>query len=567
MSLVGIALTPIGEDSVLSSFQRHPHSPPESILVYLAVPGSFAIPMPILETDSIASVKLRIQSFRGFVVKKQKLVFDGRELARNDSLVKDYGVTDGNLLHLVIRLSDLRVITVKTVSGKKFKFHIERSRTVAYVKQQIALRGKDLVDLDSQKLCYDDKELDDCWQIQDICKYNDTVIHLLVRTCVNVRTKQVEKDLKLSILSQIATDEKDLKSSEKTFQRDVWVEPIVVNPKIVFSSVIKGLVQSALSGLEKGNPPVMSSEGTGGVYFMQDASGQEFVGVFKPIDEEPMAKNNPRGLPMSLDGIGLKKGTRVGQGALREVAAYLLDHPISGNRTSTGDKVGFSGVPPTVMIRCLSGSFNHPEGFDHTVQDFKVGSLQMFVKSCGSCEDMGPRTFPVEEIHKITVLDIRLANADRHAGNILFCKDGEGQVTLVPIDHGYCLPEDFEDCTFEWLYWPQARVPYNAETIEYIRSLDAEEDIALLRFYGWDLSPVCARTLRISTMLLKKGAERGLSPYDIGRILCRETLKKKSKIEDMIRETNCSILPSTCEAAFMKTISEVMDRHLDDLPA
>jgi len=40
------------------------------------------------------------------------------------------------------------------------------------------------------------------------------------------------------------------------------------------------------------------------------------------------------------------------------------------------------------------------------------------------------------------VLDIRLANADRHAGNILFCKEGEeGRIVLIPIDHGYCLPD------------------------------------------------------------------------------------------------------------------------------
>ena len=46
----------------------------------------------------------------------------------------------------------------------------------------------------------------------------------------------------------------------------------------------------------------------------------------------------------------------------------------------------------------------------------------------------------VKEVQKIAVLDIRLANADRHAGNILVCQDGD-HMQLVPIDHGYCLPE------------------------------------------------------------------------------------------------------------------------------
>jgi hypothetical protein len=44
----------------------------ESILVYLTVDGC-VIPMRVLDSDSIASVKLRIQTCKGFVVKKQKI--------------------------------------------------------------------------------------------------------------------------------------------------------------------------------------------------------------------------------------------------------------------------------------------------------------------------------------------------------------------------------------------------------------------------------------------------------------------------------------------------------------
>lgn len=121
----------------------------------------------------------------------------------------------------------------------------------------------------------------------------------------------------------------------------------------------------------------------------------------------------------------------------------------------------------------------------------------------------------------------------------------------------------FEDCTFEWLYWPQARQHFNDPTIDYIKALDAEEDIALLKYYGWNLSPECTRTLRISTLLLKKGAERGLTPYDIGSIMCRETIHKESKIEEMIREANDAVLKGTHEAVFLETLSEIMDRHLD----
>ena len=88
------------------------------------------------------------------------------------------------------------------------------------------------------------------------------------------------------------------------------------------------------------------------------------------------------------------------------------------------------------MVKCLHKGFNHPG--DLTA---KIGSLQMFMENNGSCEDIGPGAFPVKEVHKISVLDMRLANADRHAGNILIGKEKENdQAVLIPIDHGYCLP-------------------------------------------------------------------------------------------------------------------------------
>lgn len=169
---------------------------------------------------------------------------------------------------------------------------------------------------------------------------------------------------------------------------------------------------------------------------MRDASGNKFVAVFKPIDEEPMAVNNPQGLPLSVNGEGLKKGTKVGEGGFRECAAYILDHPKSGRRSLSGELKGFAGVPPTTFVRCLHKGFNHPDGV--TV---KLGSLQKFIENNGNCEDLGPSSFPVEEVHKVAVLDMRLANADRHAGNILMSKGEDGQIELIPIDHGYCLPD------------------------------------------------------------------------------------------------------------------------------
>ncbi|KAJ0559664.1 putative 1-phosphatidylinositol 4-kinase [Helianthus annuus] len=547
-------------------------------MIHLAISGK-VVPMRVSESDSIASVKLRIQSYKGFVVKNQRLVCGGRELSRGDCLVKDYGVSDGNVVHLVVRISDIQVINVKTSCGKEFTFHVGKNHDVGYVKRQLAKGKKGLVDVEEQEVLFKGEQIEDERLINDICKNNnDAVIHLIVRKSAKIRAKPVEKNFELSIVAPQSNDlkERDLAVRQlrngghgieyygsvpkEGLNRNIRLEPVIVNPKAAIPSVLLDLINSTYDGLLKGNYPIRSSEGTGGAYLMMDASGSKYLSVFKPIDEEPMAVNNPRGLPLSTDGEGLKKGTTVGEGALREVAAYILDHPKGERRSVSGEHKGFSGVPPTFLATCLHKGFNHPDGVKE-----KIGSLQMFMENNGSCEDMGPSSFPVDEVHKISVLDIRMANADRHAGNILVSKSEDGQPVLIPIDHGYCLPTSFEDCTFDWLYWPQARQPFNPETINYIKSLDAEEDIALLNFYGWNLPSECARTFRISTMLLKKGVEKGFTPFVIGNIMCRENLNTKSVIEEIVEEAEGLVLPGLSEAAFIKTVSEVMDRRLDSI--
>lgn len=564
MSSAAIAISPMVEEFALLPIcfdgSRSPHclsgsQLQDSIIIFLAVPGAPPMPMSVLGSESIASVKLRIQRFKGFVVNKQRLVLDGHELARNNCHVKDYGLADGNVLHLVIRLADLRLINIETTSGKKFQFQVDQSRNVKYLKSKLAVEGDEDLGEDHKLEC-DGKELEDHQLIADISKKDDAVIHLFIRKPAKLRTQQVDKDTVVTVVTpqekeNLQNEAHAVNPAKPAGARPALVEPIIVNHKVKLSLEVMRMISSAIAGLENGYLPVMSAEGSGGVYFMQDASGEKNIAVFKPRDEEPMAKNNPRGLPVSTDGEGMKRGTLVGEGAFREVAAYILDHPIGDHESE--ERIGFSGVPPTALVRSL-----------HRGKSFKIGSLQMFIQNNGSCEDMGPRAFPVKEVHKIAVLDLRLANADRHAGNILVCKDEEGgNYKLVPIDHGYCLPEKFEDCTFEWLYWPQAREPFSDETIAYIKSLDAEEDIKLLKFHGWELSARCARVLCISTMLLKKGAARGLTPYDIGRILCRETVNRDSEIEDIVQEAEGHVLPGSSEVIFLETVSEIIDRHLD----
>lgn len=222
-----------------------------------------------------------------------------------------------------------------------------------------------------------------------------------------------------------------------------------------------------------------------------------------------------------------------------------LEHDSDSQDTSGDGDLDQSGY--------LNKAFNHPKGFNGENSNIKVGSLQRYIqksKSCALVEKEGIWHFPVEEVHKIAVLDLRVGNANRHAANI-------------PIDHGYCLPESFEDFKFVWLEWPQARQQFSVETLDYIKSLDAEKDIKILESNGLKFSKLSLRNLRILTKLLKRGAKRKLSPYQIGGILCRDSHGNSSVIEKVIAETQKVMFPEANEAWFLRYVADLLAVELD----
>jgi len=187
------------------------------------------------------------------------------------------------------------------------------------------------------------------------------------------------------------------------------------------------------------------------------------------------------------------------------------------------DREGFSSVPETLLATLEVNGVS------------RTGSLQRFVDNDGASWDLGPSRFPVHEVHKIGVLDLRILNNDRHGGNILFVEQPEnGSYMLIPIDHELSLSSKIEGGWFEWITWPQAKLPFDEETKQYIAGIDVESDARLLR----DVVHVreeCVRTMIISSTLLKKGAAAGLTLYDIGMMAARTDLEEPSPLENMVR--------------------------------
>ncbi|XP_027123554.1 phosphatidylinositol 4-kinase gamma 7-like [Coffea arabica] len=281
------------------------------------------------------------------------------------------------------------------------------------------------------------------------------------------------------------------------------------------SKVVKEIVRAIKSGVD----PIPVNSGLGGVYYFRNCKG-ESVAIVKPTDEEPFAPNNPKGFSgKSLGQPGLKWSVRVGETGYREVAAYLLDYD------------HYANVPPTALVKvshsvfnvndCVNGNKLHNMGVVS-----KIASLQHFVRHDFDASDLGTTSFPVSAVHRIGILDVRIFNTDRHAGNLLVRKlDGVGkfgQVELIPIDHGLCLPEGLEDPYFEWMHWPQASIPFSEEELEYIRNLDPIRDCEMLRAELPMMREACLKMLVLSTTFLKEATKFGLCLAEIGEMMSRE---------------------------------------------
>ncbi|XP_022732862.1 phosphatidylinositol 4-kinase gamma 7-like [Durio zibethinus] len=283
--------------------------------------------------------------------------------------------------------------------------------------------------------------------------------------------------------------------------------------------VLKVLVKEIVKAIKIGVDPLPVHSGLGGAYYFRNNRG-ESVAIVKPTDEEPFAPNNPKGfVGKALGQPGLKRSVRVGETGFREVVAYLLDY---GH---------FANVPPTALVKITHSVFNVNDGVNgHKPHGknlvSKIASFQQFIPHDFDASDHGTSSFPVSAVHRIGILDVRIFNTDRHAGNLLVQKlDGIGrfgQVELIPIDHGLCLPENLEDPYFEWIHWPQASIPFSDDELVYIEKLDPLKDCEMLRRELPMIREACLRVLVLCTIFLKEAAASGLCLAEIGEMMSRE---------------------------------------------
>ncbi|CDW60257.1 Phosphatidylinositol 4-kinase type 2-beta [Trichuris trichiura] len=237
----------------------------------------------------------------------------------------------------------------------------------------------------------------------------------------------------------------------------------------------------------------------------------ETIGVFKPKNEEPYGKLNPKWLKwmqrMCCPCCFGRSCLPLNQGYLSEAAASLVDQ-----------KLNLNIVPRTKVVRLAAPTFNYSR-IDHAKAQTKqrimdkypnigrhfhrlglppkIGSFQLFVSgykdaNCWLAQfDQEPLTGDAkvqfqQQFERLVILDYIIRNTDRGSDNWLIrcdrpVKSSDGNesegtsvrhtsdfVSVAAIDNGLAFPfkhpDEWRAYPFHWAWLKQAREPFSEET-------------------------------------------------------------------------------------------------------
>jgi hypothetical protein len=193
--------------------------------------------------------------------------------------------------------------------------------------------------------------------------------------------------------------------------------------------------------------------GTSGSYFVSDAEGKK-IAILKPLDEELGALRAFR-----KDISRAKEGIEPGTCGFREVIAGKIFPDL---------------VPPTALVTTSYMYFNYNSDREG-LQPVKQCSMQQMIPDAEEVHNLSKEELPglLPHLSPIVMLDICLANSDRHTGNLLIRRSEEGLLQLFPIDHGCVLPDNFRTGgLFFWYSVIDPQAMFSEREQERIKAID-----------------------------------------------------------------------------------------------